>query len=519
MRTIALSGFMAAGKSTVGPLVAERTGLPFVDTDAELARREGRSVADVFRADGEAAFRAKERALVTELLADGVPRVLALGGGTVTMRDLRHRLLEEGLVVTLTATPGETLRRAGDLRLRPNLASADPETRAEELLAARADAYAECHLTLATDGVDPDSLADAVASLGKRDPLVVPLGERTYPIDLVDDDPTTLTDAVARLAPSSVVIVTDASVHRARFAQLRRALEPLALPGIEVTLTPGEAQKNVASVGAIWDAALGANIDRDAVIVAFGGGVVGDLAGFAAATLLRGIRVLQVPTSLLAVLDASVGGKTGFDHPAGKNLVGAIHQPSAVVTDLAHLSSLSHREFVSGFGEAVKVALALDAPLRDELAAFEMKDRAALASIVRRSVAAKIRVVRDDERERGPRVLLNLGHTIGHALEVHGNYHRHLHGEAVALGLVEELRASVALGITPREILDEAKALLERLGLPTTVERATLHAAFRWVASDKKRRGDSLLLPTVTKRGHATLTHVSMDAYRRALGI
>ena len=116
-------------------------------------------------------------------------------------------------------------------------------------------------------------------------------------------------------------------------------------------------------------------------------------------------------------------------------------------------------------------------------------------------------------------VPLNLGHTIGHALEVHGNYHRHLHGEAVALGLVEELRASVALGITPREILDEAKALLERLGLPTTVERATLHAAFRWVASDKKRRGDSLLLPTVTKRGHATLTHVSMDAYRRALGI
>lgn len=519
MRTIALSGFMAAGKSTVGPLVAERTGLPFVDTDRELARRASCSVADLFRTEGEAAFRAKERELVTELLADGVPRVLALGGGTVTMRDLRHRLLEVGLVVTLTATQEETLRRAGDLRLRPNLASADPESRADELMAARADAYAECHLTLGTDGVDPEALADAVASLAKRDPLVVPLGGRSYPIDLVDDDPTALTDAVARLAPSSVVIVTDSNVHRARFAELRRALEPLALPGIEVTLTPGEVQKNVASVGSIWDAALGASIDRDALIVAFGGGVVGDLAGFAAATLLRGIRVLQVPTSLLAVLDASVGGKTGFDHPAGKNLVGAIHQPSAVVADLAHLSSLSHREFVSGFGEAVKIGFALDEPLLAELVAFEMKDRAGLASIVRRTVAAKIRVVRDDERERGERVLLNLGHTIGHALEAHGNYHRYLHGEAVALGLVEELRASVALGVTPKEIFEEAKALLEHLGLPTKVERATLLAAFRWVASDKKRRGDALVLPTVTGRGHATLTHVSMDAYRRALGI
>ena len=519
MRTIALSGFMAAGKSTVGPLVAERTGLPFVDTDAEVARRAGRSVAELFRDEGEAAFRAKERAVVTELLADGVPRVLALGGGTVTMRDLRHRLLDEGLVVTLTATHAETLRRAGDLRQRPNLASTHPEARAHELLGARASAYAECHLCLATDGVDPEALADAVASLAKRDPLVVPLGERSYPIDLVDDDPTALTDAVARLAPSSVVIVTDANVHRARFAELRRALEPLALPGIEVTLTPGEAQKNAASAGAIWDAALGAGIDRDALVLAFGGGVVGDLAGFAAATLLRGIRVLQVPTSLLAVLDSSVGGKTGFDHPAGKNLIGAIHQPSAVVADLAHLSSLSHREFVSGFGEAVKVALALDEPLLGELCAFEMKDRAGLASIVRRTVTAKIRIVRDDERERGPRALLNLGHTVGHALEAQGNYQRFLHGEAVALGLVEELRASVALGITPDEILEETISLLEHLGLPTKVDRPTLSAAFRWVAGDKKRRGDSLILPTVTGRGHATLTHVSMDAFRRALAV
>src|SRR5258705_7822801 len=173
----------------------------------------------------------------------------------------------------------------------------------------------------------------------------------------------------------------------------------------------------------IGDAALGAGIDRDAVVIAFGGGVVGDLAGFAASALLRGVRAVLVPTTLLAMVDASVGGKTGFDHPTGKNLIGAFAQPSAVVADLAHLSTLPARERTAGLSEIVKIALAVDAPLLDDVerdaARLAKGDVEALAPIVRRAIAAKIRVVRDDERELGIRALLNLGHTVGHAVESH----------------------------------------------------------------------------------------------------
>src|SRR5262249_31247532 len=159
----------------------------------------------------------------------------------------------------------------------------------------------------------------------------VPLGARTYAIDVTRGEPARLTDAIACLAPSTVIVVTDANVQRARGADLDRALGPLAMQGVRVTLPAGEIHKTLTTVGTIWDAALGAGVDRDALVVAFGGGVVGDLAGFAASALLRGVRVLQVPTTLLAMVDASVGGKTGFDHPTGKNLLGAFHQPSGVV--------------------------------------------------------------------------------------------------------------------------------------------------------------------------------------------
>src|SRR5581483_9972346 len=194
----------------------------------------------------------------------------------------------------------------------------------------------------------------------------------------------------------------------------------------------------------------GGGVDRDALVVAFGGGVVGDLAGFAAACLLRGVRFVQAPTTLLAMVDSSVGGKTGFDHPAGKNLIGAFHQPSAVVADLAHLRTLPARERTAGLAEVVKIAVATDGALLDRVerdaAALGRGEAGALLPVVREAIAAKIRIVRDDEREAGARALLNLGHTVGHALEAHGGYAALLHGEAVALGLIAEMSAAAALG-------------------------------------------------------------------------
>jgi shikimate kinase / 3-dehydroquinate synthase len=513
---------MATGKSTVGPPLAARLGVPFVDTDVEIERAACKAITVLWREEGEAGFRARESALVERLLSDGVPRVLALGGGAVTTPSTRRLVTERALVVTLTASPEAIVARVGDVAARPNLAlGGNPVARARELLAQRAESYAECHLSLSSEALDVDALVDAVAALVARDPMLVPLGSRSYGIDVCEGEPLRLTDAVARCAPSSVVLVTDSNVQRARGATFDEALHPLALPITRVTLPPGETHKSLATVATIWDAALGAGVDRDALLVAAGGGVVGDLAGFAAACLLRGVRFVQAPTTLLAMVDASVGGKTAFDHAAGKNLIGAFHQPSAVVADLAHLGTLPSRERAAGLAEVVKIALAADAALfarvERDAPALARGDIGALLPVVREAIAAKILIVRDDEREAGLRALLNLGHTVGHALEAHGGYAALLHGEAVALGLVAEMRACASLGWTPPDLVERAVAVLGALGLPARPDARELAAAWPYVASDKKRVREAVRLPVVVAAGEARLQKVPLDALRRAV--
>jgi shikimate kinase/3-dehydroquinate synthase len=515
---------MATGKSTIGPRLAARLGVPFVDTDAEIERATGKSVPELFREEGEAAFRLREGRVVESILSDGAPKVVALGGGAVTVKRTRRFAIDHALVVTLTASPETIAERARtmDVASRPNLAvGGDPVARARELLADRAEAYAECHMSLSSETLDADAAVDAIAALAERDPLLVPLGSRSYTIDVCDDDPSRLTDAVARCAPSSVVLVSDSNVQRTRGEALEDALRPLAMSGARVVLAPGERQKNLASVSTVWDAALGAGVDRDTVLVAAGGGVVGDVAGFAAACLLRGVRFIQVPTTLLAMVDSSVGGKTGFDHPAGKNLVGAFHQPAAVVADLAHLDTLPHRELVSGLAEVAKIAIATDLRLLERLehdaSALARGDHGALLPVVRAAIDAKIRIVREDEREAGLRALLNLGHTVGHALEAHGGYTRWLHGEAVALGTLAEMRATVALGWTPAPLLDRARLLFDALGLPTRVETSELAASWPHVGADKKRASGALRLPVVAGPGEARLERVTLDGLRKVV--
>jgi shikimate kinase / 3-dehydroquinate synthase len=522
MRPIVLSGFMATGKSTVGPRLAARLGVAFLDTDAELERTTGRRVPDLWRDEGEPAFRAREGELVRTLLTDTTPRVIAFGGGTVTTPRTRRYALDHALVVTLTASPETISARVGELALRPNLAvGGDPVARARELLEERAPPYAECHLNLSTDTLGVDAVVDAVVSLVERDPLVVPLGTRSYAIDVCVDAPSRLSEAIARCKPSSIVLVSDSNVQRARHVSIDAALRPLGARITRVTLPPGESHKTLASIATIWDAALGAGVDRDALVVAAGGGVVGDLAGFAAACLLRGVRFVQVPTTLLSMVDSSVGGKTGFDHAVGKNLIGAFHQPSAVVADLGHLATLPPRERAAGLAEVVKIALATDdgllAQLEVHAKALANGETAALVPIVRAAIDAKIRIVRDDERESGPRALLNLGHTVGHAIEAHGGYSRWLHGEAVAIGTVVEMRATAALGWTPPALVDRGAALFAALGLPTHVDREELTASWSFVGSDKKRSGDAVRLPVVTSAGASHVARVGLPALRDAV--
>ncbi len=521
MRHVVLSGLMATGKSTLGPRVAARLGLPFVDTDDAIARAAGRSVPDLWKSEGEAGFRAIEERVIGELLRAEKPSVLSFGGGAVTTRAVRALALSRAWVVTLDAEPEVLAARVEDPSSRPQLAGQDVRARLADLRDQRAEAYAECHERIATDRVAVDEAVAAVVELCRRDPIVVPLGKRSYAIDLALDEPARLTRAVASLSPTRVVAVTDAVVERARGAALDAALAPLRTGTSRVTLASGEIHKRLASVEAIWDAAIAAGADSGSVLVAFGGGVIGDVTGFAASTLFRGVRFVQSPTTLLAMVDASVGGKTGIDLPSGKNLVGTFHQPAAIVCDLAHLATLSERERRAGLAEVVKIGLLADPWLVEQLeqdaAKVSSGDPEALLPIVRRAVAAKARFVSADERDTGIRALLNLGHTVGHALEAHGGFDRFLHGEAVAIGMTVELGAAVRLGLTPPEVADRSCALLARLGLPTQVAPGDLAGAWRHTATDKKRAGATLRWPVVTRVGEAHVHRLALASLRDAV--
>lgn len=521
MRSVVLSGFMATGKSTVGRLVAFELGLPFVDTDAVLAEEAGRPVGELFAAEGEARFRDREARAILPLLSDGVARVLAFGGGTVTIPRVRYAALEEATVVTLTAAPEAIAARATSLTERPNLGAASPLDRVRDLLALRREIYGECHATIATDGVPPEEVTRRVIDVLGRDAVAVPLGSRSYTVELTDGRPDVLTKAIEELAPSSLVVVSDENVIAARGAWLDSALAPLRLRETRVVLRPGEENKTLESVSSVWDAALGAGIDRQCVVLAFGGGVVGDLAGFAAATLLRGLRCIQIPTTLLSMVDSSVGGKTGFDHAAGKNLLGAFFQPSRVVVDLEHLTTLDPRQRAAGLAEVIKIALVRDASLLSALEekadAIQAVDRAVLRDIVRAAVVAKMRVVREDEHETGVRALLNLGHTVGHALEAHGGYARWLHGEAVSIGAVLEIAAAERLGFTPPGTSERAAALFSRFELPIDADRDAVEAAWPFVMTDKKRTRSAVKLPVVTNVGSGRVERVALAELRAAV--
>ena len=511
MKSVFLSGFMGTGKSTLGPLVGSRLGLPFVDTDVLVASRAGRPVAELVRTD-EKAFRALEREVVAELVA-GPPHVVAVGGGAFVSNESRRAALEAGVVVTLSADVETLVRRTQSRVHERPLLEGDVEGRIRELLEARASVYAECHGTVHTDALELDACEDAIYAIVKENPLLVPLGQRSYRVHVVDDAPNVLTDVVAGLGPSGILAVTDSHVVRARGPALEKALGAIAAPHRTCTLAPGEEHKTLSTVDTLWEAAIGQGLDRDGLFVAFGGGVVGDLTGFAAATLYRGVRAVQVPTTLLAMVDASVGGKTGFDLPSGKNLVGAFFQPSAVVADVAHLSTLPVRHRRAGLAEVLKVALLFDAGLVDDLLrlgpALVSGPPSELLDVVRRAIAWKARVVARDETEKGERALLNFGHTVGHALESHGRYTSHLHGEAVAMGMVAELELARARGWVGPEVVATCREVLGRFGLPTDATRSERSGAVPFLEVDKKRKGGKVVLPFASEIGRGRLESVS----------
>jgi 3-dehydroquinate synthase len=311
---------------------------------------------------------------------------------------------------------------------------------------------------------------------------------------------------IAPLAPTRVAIVTGAAVGALYAGTLREALSRVA-PVEVVTLPDGEVYKDWSSVSTILDALVAGGSDRKSLVVALGGGVIGDVAGFAASVYMRGIRFVQVPTTLLAQVDSSVGGKTGINHPQGKNLIGAFHQPQLVISDTSTLRTLPDRELSAGLAEVLKHGLLADREYFEavvhDTAALRARDSAVLARVIARSCQIKAGVVERDERESGERALLNLGHTFGHAIEALTGYGRWLHGEAVGCGMVLAADLSHRAGLLARESLDPIRSAMAAAGLPVRIEGLSAEAAIRSMRGDKKSEAGEIRFILLERIGRA----------------
>lgn len=508
---LALTGFMGSGKTSVGAEVARLLDWRFVDLDHEFVRATGESIDSSFESHGEAAFRAREVELLLHLLGRGgraelpdaagssaeVGLVLALGGGTLESPPAAKAVRDLGGVVFLDVGADTAWRRVAGSG-RP--LAKDPE-KFSALLARRRPHYLACaDWVLPADHMSVTELAAQIAWLARATEAIWPhsWGRRlagTGRPSLLVGGPAALAtvgtagrDASARGA--RLFVITDGNVQEAWGKPVMAALGDAASGTRVFVLPAGEASKTVPMVERCWEWLASQGCRRDDVLVALGGGVVGDLAGFAAATYHRGIGLWQIPSSLLAQVDSGVGGKTAVNLAAGKNLVGAFYQPDLVVIDQFLLDTLPEEEFVSGMGEVVKYALLAGGELLEDLEAsapaLRAREADVLGTVVKRCVSYKAEVVAQDERDTGRRAVLNLGHTTAHALEATLGFGTISHGSAVALGLLVALRVSErCLGLDPT-LAERTVSLLKRLGLPTAADLPPVQELVAAAARDKK---------------------------------
>lgn len=508
-RPIVLVGLMGAGKTAIGRRLAARLRLPFVDADHEIEAAAGMTVADIFARYGERAFRDVERRVISRLLS-GEPLVLATGGGAFMDNETRALVRAKALSVWLRVPIHVLVRRVSGRADRPLLTGRDPAYVLSGLAERRNPVYAEADIVVdCTDEPAEGTTARVAAAIAGHAPprsVHVALSERAYDI-LIGPGLVARAgaEAVAVLPRRRVVVIADETVARLHGRTLIGALEETGVAHTVLTVPPGEQSKSMAALTGLLERMTEAGIDRRTGVIAFGGGVVGDLAGFAAAVALRGLPLVQIPTTLLAQVDSSVGGKTGVNLPAGKNLVGAFHQPNLVLCDTSILSTLPVRERRAGYAEIVKYGL-IDDPAffawcEAHGAELLAGDSDAVAEAVRSCCVAKARVVAEDERETksdGGRALLNLGHTFGHALEAELGYDgaRLLHGEAVAVGLGLAFALSARLGLCAPEDAQRVRAHIAASGLPADLailnRRFSAARLIGHMRKDKKAEGGRL---------------------------
>ncbi|UCH87423.1 MAG: 3-dehydroquinate synthase [Dehalococcoidia bacterium] len=550
---IILTGFSGTGKSEVARLVAERLGWQAVDSDDAIVEAAGKPIPAIFRDDGETHFRTLEHSALRELCSQ--PKmVIAAGGGAILSAENRQLMAQNSFIVCLEARPETILTRLRpqfetDPVARPLLATSDPLSRIRELKSFRQPYYALADQTIHTDGLTMEQVAGevvhawrqlsatALADEGRVAALVAAPSAReadapycqppaeagaacvvrtssaTYPVFVSWG---ALPDLGRRMADAGLAsrayLISDSMVHARWGAAAKEALKAGGFTVAWHVVPAGETSKSLDTAAAIYDWLVSQRAERGEAIVALGGGMVCDLAGFVAATFVRGLPLVHVPTSLLAMVDAAIGGKVAVNQKEAKNLIGAFYQPRLVLADVSTLQSLPPRELTAGWAEVIKHALIMDEELlrllEENADAIVRLEPAVTAAVISGSIALKAAVVSEDEREeRGRRTILNYGHTIGHGLEAAAEYTGMLHGEAVAVGMTGAARIARRLGLLPPELAERQDALIARFGLPLRASGVDPGKVMTATALDKKVKGGAIRWVLLEGIGRPVIRH------------
>jgi shikimate kinase/3-dehydroquinate synthase len=508
MSHIFLYGPPGSGKSTIGRLLAKRLERPFIDIDSEIEKSAGKAITQIFEDDGEISFRNLESSTICQF-SKHAPSIIALGGGALLRPQNRECAETHGSVLCFTADLQTLQARVSKAPNQRPLIKGEEEPEKKQsplakLLKTRAAHYGSFPLTLKVSDMPAESTTDNVQMIlgqyrvsGMGNPYSVYTGPNLL-------QKTGELFIEAKLG-ERCVIVGDENTAPLYGTVVADSLEKSGIRSSLITIPAGESHKTIDTVGYLWKQFMEAGIERGDTVIAMGGGVTGDLTGFAAATWLRGIKWVSMPTTLLAMCDSGLGGKTGADLPEGKNLIGAFHPPALVIADTQTLATLPVREIRCGLAESIKHAVIADPGLLDTLEKFtfcklasdesiceSLRNAEWLPQFVARSMAVKIRIICEDPFEKGVRASLNLGHTIGHGIEVATGFALQ-HGEAVAIGTVREAEIAEAMQLTEVGVAESLSKLFSKVGLPVNVPAGIdIDEVLKAITKDKKKAGGKI---------------------------
>jgi len=530
MENIILIGFMGTGKTIIGRKLADRLNWDFIDTDSEVERVTGKTIPQIFKQFGESRFRSEEK-LVVRKLGKRKHLVVATGGGTVLDSENVACLRENGILICLTANLETILKRVKAGQSRPLLSGKeDLKQKIEELLSVRSQAYSAADINIDTSFDKPDQVVEKIIqNLQERKKMQAPvdiyldLDKRSYHIYIGQGLISSVDCYLKELnLGKRVLLVSNPKVFGLYGDLVEKNLSSAGYRVVPALAPDSEEAKSLEVAGKLYDLAYDNELDRQSVVIALGGGVVGDLAGFVAATYMRGVAFVQVPTTLLAHVDSSVGGKVAVNHGHLKNNIGAFHQPSAIIADTSSLAHLPEREFRNGLAEVIKSAAIRDEGffryLDDEMEHVLERDQSALERIVAVTAGIKASVVEEDEKDTGLRNILNYGHTVGHGIESASSFSL-CHGESVSIGMVAAGHIAAAMGIAASAEVERLRALLVRAGLPVSVpERVNADAVVSAMNRDKKISRGRLRFVLLTRIGEAVMRNdVPMELVRETL--